>query len=473
MTFTARVETYVNVSSLTSPYNFVLNKPSGTVEGDFLYALFMTYKTSAVSVDSVPSGWALIAERTVSTYYHFWLYYKVAGASEPTSYTWSISTTAKLHAVCGCYTGGDFDPADPVDVFSNTQYITSNNICRAASMVVSAANSPLIFFGGVYHTSAKTFTKPSTPTTGWMEDDDAGSVTPDFFSTTCSMIWGGSGATGNIDATLSASDTQKHAFAVALNPPPGGVTEVEESDSITLADSVLKSRYISVSDSLGMSDAAQLGKVLAVQDSVGLADQVSILRSILVGDSIGLQDSASVDKALLILDEVGLNDQVLLGRLMYVEDTVSAQDGVLKTRSFTLEDAVGLQDLVQKARSLSVQDVLSIADFVVKGREMAVSDGVSLEDAALKSRILLVVDSISLADQASTDRQLVASDQVGLLDGVRANKSMVLSDAVVIIDTVIKSVSGEGWTGTILGVVDPAKIMGLEVGKIKKILGVE
>ena len=221
MTFTARTETYINVSSLTSPYDFSPAKPSGTIEGDILFCFFMTYKTSAVSVDSVPEGWNLIAERTVSTYYHFWLYYKVAGASEPSSYTWSLNTTAKLHAVMSCYTGGDFDPADPIDNYSDVQYTTSDVYLRAASLNVAKANSPLFFTGGVYHTSSRKFTKPSVPTSDWVEDDDSGSTTPDWWSTACSMIWGGSGATGNIDATISSADAQKHAFAVALNPPPG------------------------------------------------------------------------------------------------------------------------------------------------------------------------------------------------------------------------------------------------------------
>lgn len=223
MTFTARTETYVNVSSLSSPYNFTLNRPLGTVDGDILFTFLCIQATTPPTVDSVPSGWNLLATRLVTVNYRFYLYYKIA-ASEPTSWVWSLTATCKLRAVCSCYTSGDFKGSDPIDVWSDSEYVVADAILRAASMNVVAANSPLVFFGGVYHTASRTFTKPSVPTSDWVEDDDAGSTTPDWWTTVCSMIWGGSGPTGDMDATISASDGNKHALAVALKPPSGGPT---------------------------------------------------------------------------------------------------------------------------------------------------------------------------------------------------------------------------------------------------------
>jgi len=56
-------------------------------------------------------------------------------------------------------------------------------------MTVSAVNSPLIFFATIYSTSSKTFTKPSVPTTDWIEDLDSGSTVSDYWSEICSMTW--------------------------------------------------------------------------------------------------------------------------------------------------------------------------------------------------------------------------------------------------------------------------------------------
>ena len=279
MTFTARTETYVNVSSLTTPFNFTLNKPAGTVDGDILFTFLCIRATTPPTVDSVPAGWNLIATRLVSTYYRFYLYYKVA-SGEGASWTWSMTATCKLRAVCSCYTSGDFKASDPIDVFSNTQYITSNTILRAASMNVTAANSPLLFFGAVYHTADENLTKPSVPTSDWVQNDEGWNTTSDYAWIVCSMVWTGSGATGNMDATISASDAQKHAFAVALKPSAKRTV----TEGLTLADSVaiqkLASLLRSPADSLALADAVSILKrsesFLSPVDGFNVSDSVSV-----------------------------------------------------------------------------------------------------------------------------------------------------------------------------------------------------
>jgi hypothetical protein len=219
MAFTARTETYYNGAPATSPYDGVVNKPTGTAEGDILFGL-VCWSGSTITIDGVPSGWTKLCEY-IAQIDRYTLYYKIAGASEPSTYTWSMSGSCKLRIVCSCYTSGDFNASDPIDVVSNTSYRTSDTTVRAASMTVASTSSPLVFFASVYSTTARTFTQPSNPTTDWVEDDDAGHTTPDFYAEICSMIWTGSGATGDMDATCSASLTAKHAFAVALKPAGG------------------------------------------------------------------------------------------------------------------------------------------------------------------------------------------------------------------------------------------------------------
>lgn len=214
--FTARTETYVGVASLTTPYDITVTKPPGAVDGDILFCWIGWFNKTRV--DSVPSGWILLGEATATADYdRYALYYKIA-SSEPDSWVWSFLATAKVRAVCSAYAGGDFDPANPIDAVSNTVYKTYDNMCIAASMTVNHINCPLIFWGGVCYSSSKTFTKPSVPTSDWIEDDDAGDTDSDHWAEVCSMIWANSGATGNMIATISASVNAKHAFAVALNP---------------------------------------------------------------------------------------------------------------------------------------------------------------------------------------------------------------------------------------------------------------
>lgn len=224
MAFTARTETYVDFASLTTPFDITVTKPAGTVDGDILFCWLGWRNISGYTIDSVPAGWTLLGDYTADAD-KYALYYKIA-ASEPGSWIWSFTGSGRVRAVCSCYTGGNFDPADPIDVVSNTPYRVGDTACIAASMAVAAANSPLVFWGGAYHdTSPVTFTKPSVPTLDWIEDDDAGSTTSDFWTQVCSMIWSGSGATGDMSATLSTTRLYKHAFAVALVPlAPAGWT---------------------------------------------------------------------------------------------------------------------------------------------------------------------------------------------------------------------------------------------------------
>jgi hypothetical protein len=109
-------------------------------------------------------------------------------------------------------------------------------------MNVPNANSPMLYFGSVYNTTVRTFTKPSAPTTDWVEDADQGNTTPDISVTNGSMIWTGSGATGDMDITCSVSiTTYKHAFAVALDPPPATDYPITTSANLGLSASVTRS----------------------------------------------------------------------------------------------------------------------------------------------------------------------------------------------------------------------------------------
>ena len=184
-----------------------------------MFMFLAIYVSSPPTVDSVPSGWTLVATNT-TTNSRWYLYYKIA-SGEGTSYTWSLTASARYYALNIAYSSGDFDVQSISDItaISNTLYGTGNANVRAASMNVPAVNSPLVYFGAIYNTTVRTFTKPILPTTDWVEDADQGHTIPDLSLTIGSMIWTGSGATGDMDITCSASiTTYKHAFAVALKP---------------------------------------------------------------------------------------------------------------------------------------------------------------------------------------------------------------------------------------------------------------
>lgn len=65
--------------------NWVVDKPTGTLEGDIMVVCLVL---QSGSVSSVPSGWTLIGGSGNGGH----VYWKACGASEPASWTWSMDT---------------------------------------------------------------------------------------------------------------------------------------------------------------------------------------------------------------------------------------------------------------------------------------------------------------------------------------------------------------------------------------------
>ena len=192
------------------------NKPTGTVENDIMIAIISHHYNDT---SDGPSGWTLEADSPYINGYNNELWYLVAGASEPADYTWDgWDTSTRTRAVIATYRGG-FDTADPIDASSNTVYTTYNTTLRAVTVTASVADSPLLAIGATYSTGAPmTATAPASPGT-FAEDLDSYDSDGDYVSVFYSQTWAGSGATGGMDITLSASKgVEKHAFGLVLNP---------------------------------------------------------------------------------------------------------------------------------------------------------------------------------------------------------------------------------------------------------------
>jgi hypothetical protein len=77
----------------TSGTTVVVSKPAGTIDGDVLVAMISVRAASAPAI-TAPSGWTQVGT-TASTGSNTrtGVYTKVAGASEPANYTWTIDVT--------------------------------------------------------------------------------------------------------------------------------------------------------------------------------------------------------------------------------------------------------------------------------------------------------------------------------------------------------------------------------------------
>jgi len=205
------INTSFNDSSGTSSLS--ISKPTNTQTGDVMFAIICNL--SYAYPNSSPTGWTLLAQQQPSSYHQ--IYYKIATSSEPSSYSWGWQYSGKCGGIISTFRGS-FNTSNLIHAYSANQYTTSNTTVRANSMNISKTGLPLIFFACGYENASIDYTKPSVPTSDWVENYDDGSPAGDYYFEVCSMTWNSSGSTGNIDAIRSVStSSSKQAFAVALN----------------------------------------------------------------------------------------------------------------------------------------------------------------------------------------------------------------------------------------------------------------
>lgn len=93
------------------------DRPPGTVSGDFLLAL-ATIDWNASGSVSTPSGWTLIgsSRALASSGHQIWAFYKVAGGSEPTTYTFTGASSGEIQRWAGV------DASDPINTYNATMF---------------------------------------------------------------------------------------------------------------------------------------------------------------------------------------------------------------------------------------------------------------------------------------------------------------------------------------------------------------
>lgn len=114
--------------------------------------------------------------------------------------------------------------------------------------------------------------------------------------------------------------------------------------------------------------------VKEVTDSLSLSDSVIVNKTLTVTDSLSLADSVLRDKPLVeVLDSLSLVDVVLVNKTMTVSDVLSIADQVSVDTGVPLKevlDTLTLQDLITVDKALQVSDSLTLQDFIEKVGEI-------------------------------------------------------------------------------------------------------
>lgn len=154
-----------------------LNVPSGTVANDVMIAT-IAYANSSVTI-TPPNGWTLIRRMQQTsgrevTGMNLGVYYRVAGASEPADYTWTLSASGYAYAVGGIssFTGADLTTASPIDVESGQAAGNGSAYTFSTPSLTPTENASMLLSSHAFLNS-----DTWTPPTGFTEDLEVKSPT--------------------------------------------------------------------------------------------------------------------------------------------------------------------------------------------------------------------------------------------------------------------------------------------------------
>ncbi|MDO8540474.1 MAG: choice-of-anchor D domain-containing protein [Opitutaceae bacterium] len=145
-------------SGSASVTSLLINKPTGVVSGDFMLAGVSVGSTATITP---PSGWTLV--RSISDGLKMSVYRKLAGASEPSSYTWSISTSSKIAG--GIVAFSSLNATTPIQVENGVAHTTATSKPHTTPTIATTGSATwLVSFFGDRNGTGSTWTPPSGAT---------------------------------------------------------------------------------------------------------------------------------------------------------------------------------------------------------------------------------------------------------------------------------------------------------------------
>jgi hypothetical protein len=218
-------------ANVTNNASLTINKPVGVVQGDVLIAN-LSQVNSATSPTS-PIGWTKIVgssfNGTNGTARYASLFYKVAGASEGTNYTFNVptGTTVVVIGAIVAFSGVDVSGATPFDVTPGTISVQGSQTGVVATSITTVSNNAAVIMFGESAASARTWTNWATATSpGTLAElYDRQSTTTTTSIGAAWAIKATAGNTGTGSATLSNSE-RNGGILIALKPAPPTISSL-------------------------------------------------------------------------------------------------------------------------------------------------------------------------------------------------------------------------------------------------------
>ncbi|MEN8803413.1 MAG: hypothetical protein ABF297_15695, partial [Thiogranum sp.] len=136
-------EEFTDASRSSNGTSLIISKPAATAVGDLLLAAVATDGDNTSSL-APPAGWNVINVADRGREVTFGVWWKLAGASESNSYTFSWSSSEQAYGWIMRFTG--HDPASPIDANSND--IGSTASPSSPSVTTTVNNTLILRLGG-------------------------------------------------------------------------------------------------------------------------------------------------------------------------------------------------------------------------------------------------------------------------------------------------------------------------------------
>jgi hypothetical protein len=204
-----------SASAPSGTLTLTINKPAGAVENDLMIASIAVRPD--IATITPPAGWTLVRriDNASANANSLAIYWKVAGASEPASYSWTFSTSTGSAGGIRAFFG--VDTANPIDV-ENGQSTPAGLSHETPSVTTTVANA-MVVTSHAFSSSA-TWTPPAGMTEAFDVASEAVPNTAGISIEGNYAIQTAAGATGTKTATASNDADVGNTHILALKPAP-------------------------------------------------------------------------------------------------------------------------------------------------------------------------------------------------------------------------------------------------------------
>jgi len=250
--------TFVNVAeaSATSGTSATISKPAGTQQNDFMIALLTSTiggDGDGASMSVAPSGWTLESEYTQNTYsgQHVYVYWKVADASEPSSYSWTWAQSCGWVAQITTFNG--VDTSSPIHIEGTVNQESSGS--PMSPSVTTTENNCMVWLYDMCDGTVIPFGGGEPSGTSSIEQTEVSNPGNGVGISTAYFVQATAGATGDKDWNLDSFD-ENSGQQFALKPASSDY-RLDQEVQWTDIPSSLPNEYLSIyGGTMGAEDVA-------------------------------------------------------------------------------------------------------------------------------------------------------------------------------------------------------------------------